>query len=178
MTMEKGGTYPAGNLRAIIYDWRVGIAELKREYIICFRIPVNKSLIMMKIKLMDAEVTKEVKALIREYSEKAFGEYAKGIDSPDELFRDFGDAFTQLDRMRIDGKISNQFLLELYHDEFLRSSREVQFHTVYRDDIVMLLRDVSADMQDQENGYFERMDLARLAALRKAGNGERKVHKE
>ena len=42
----------------------------------------------------------------------------------------------------------------------------------------MLLRDVSADMQDQENGYFERMDLARLAALRKAGNGERKVHED
>ena len=33
-TMEKGGTYPAGNLRATIFDWRIGIAELEREYII------------------------------------------------------------------------------------------------------------------------------------------------
>ena len=77
-TMEKAGTYPAGNLRASIYDWCVGIAELERVYIICFCIPVNKSLIMMKIKLMNVEVTKAGKALIREYSEIALGEYAKG----------------------------------------------------------------------------------------------------
>ena len=103
-TMEKGGTYPAGNLRASIHDWRVGIAELEREYIICFRIPVDRSLIMMRIKLMEIKVAREGKALIREY--------AKGIDSPDELFRDSRDAFTQLDRICIDGKISNQFRLE------------------------------------------------------------------
>ena len=113
-TMEKGGTYPAGNLRATIYDWRVGIAELGREYIICFRIPIDKSFIMMKIKLMDVEVTKEGKALIRDYSERALGEYAKGIESPDELFRNFGDAFTQLNRMRIDGKFNNKFRLEQF----------------------------------------------------------------
>ena len=58
-TMEKGGTYPVGNLRATIYDWRVGIAELEREYIICFCIPIDKCLIMIKINLMDVEVTKE-----------------------------------------------------------------------------------------------------------------------
>ena len=42
----------------------------------------------------------------------------------------------------------------------------------------MLLRDVSADMQDQENSYIERMDLARLAALRKIGPGDKKIYEE
>lgn len=108
------------------------------------------------------------------YSERVLGEYAKGIDSPD----DFGDAFKQLDRLCIDGKINKQFRLEHYYDEFYSRIKEVQFYTAYRDDIVILLRNVSTDMQDQENSYFIRMDLARLAALRREGNGERNSNHE
>ena len=52
----------------------------------------------------------------------------KVIDSPEELFRNFEDTFTQLDRMRIDERTSNQFRLQHYHNEFHRRSKEVQFH--------------------------------------------------
>ena len=68
---------------------------------------------------------------IQDYCEKVFNEYAKGVESEDELFRVIEEALIKLDRFLVDGSFKNKFWKELYRDEYLRLAKELQHQPAY-----------------------------------------------
>ena len=51
---------------------------------------------------------------IQYYCEKVLNEFAKGVESEDELFRVIDEALIMLDRFLVNGSFKNKFRRELY----------------------------------------------------------------
>ena len=169
--MDEKGYYPVGNLRASTLDWRISIAEMEREYVIRLYVAVDKSIIMDKIRKFKIEIDDQQRVNIQDYCEKVLNEYAKGVESEDELFRVIEEVLIRLDKYLVDGSFENKFRRELYRDKYLRLAKGLQHLLAYSDDMVLLVHHITSGMQKREDYNFTRYDGSRIVEV----HGSRRV---